>query len=70
MRFKVLQSFSDIAFNEQAITQWMRETLECPAQYDFTVFNGTKGKLNRTVDLVVWFKIKADAEAFKDRWSR
>lgn len=68
MPHKKVRTFSDIEFNEEVITNWCRDHLEKPVQYDFTVFNGSKGKLNRSVELIVWFQSKADAQRFAQAW--
>jgi len=61
-------SFMDFQFNEEAICQWARENLEHPMQYDFVVFNGSKGRLNQSITLKVWFQTKHDADTFEKRW--
>lgn len=68
MPYKLVQVFSDMEFNEELITKWAREHLQSPMQYDIAVFNGTKGKLNRTVEFTAWFKSKVDAERFRVAW--
>lgn len=66
--FKKVISFSDMRFNEDTICKWAREHLTHHMQYDFVVFNGSKGKLNRTIELTAWFQTKADAEMFELAW--
>jgi len=68
LHFKMTRVFSDLEFNEDLITKWSREHLSSPMQYDFTIFNGDKGKLNRTIELTVWFQTKTDADRFRKQW--
>lgn len=67
--FKKVMTFSDMKFNEETICKWAREHLENHMQYDFTVFNGTKGKLNRSIEFTAWFQTKTDADRFENGWS-
>lgn len=68
MLFKKVLSFTDMEFNEDIITKWAREHLEGHMQYDFIVFNGSKGKLNRNIEFTAWFLTKTDAERFERAW--
>lgn len=68
LQFKQTRTFSDMEFNEELILKWCRETLVNHMQYDFTVFNGDKGKLNRKIEFVAWFQTKTDAERFRQQW--
>ena len=66
--FKKVITFSDMNFNEDIICKWAREHLVNHMQYDIVVFNGSKGKLNRSVELTAWFMTKSDAEMFERAW--
>lgn len=66
--YKMVQSFSDMNFNEEIIAKWAREHLDGHMQYDFVKFNGSKGKLNRDIEFTAWFGTKADAERFRIAW--
>lgn len=68
--WKKVQNFSDMQFNEDAITDWAREALDHHMQYNIVVFNGSKGKLNRTVEFTAWFQTKDDAERFQEKWMK
>ena len=68
--WKKVQSYTDMEFNEELIAKWAREHLEGHMQYDFTVFNGSKGKLNRDVEFTAWFQTKIDAEKFQKQWMK
>lgn len=68
LHFKQNRIFKDMEFHEELILKWCRETLLSHMQYDYTVFNGSKGKLNRTIDFVAWFQTKTDAERFRQQW--
>jgi hypothetical protein len=68
--FKKVQTYSDMEFNEELITKWAREQLENHMQYDIVVFNGTKGKLNRSIEFTAWFQTKIDAERFQKKWMK
>lgn len=68
--FKKVQTYSDMEFNEELIAKWAREHLTAHMQYDYTVFNGDKGKLNRTVEYTAWFQNKTDAERFQKQWMK
>lgn len=67
--YKVVISFTDMEFNEAYVVQWCKDNLLKAAQYDFTKFNGSKGKLNRSIELTVWFQSKKDAKMFEEAWS-
>jgi hypothetical protein len=60
--------FSDMDFKEDNIVAWAKQSLAHLMQYDFVKFNGTKGKLNRSIELTAWFQTKGDAEAFEKEW--
>lgn len=66
--FKKITTFSDMQFNEDVISKWAREHLDGHMQYDFILFNGTKGRLNRNVEYTAWFQTKIDAERFQKAW--
>lgn len=68
--FKKVQVYTDMEFNEELIAKWAREHLEGHMQYDFIVFNGTKGKLNKSVEYTAWFQTKIDAERFQKAWMK
>ena len=68
LHFKQVVSFSDMDFNEDVILKWCRECLSGHMQYDYVVFNGDKGKLNRTIEMTAWFQNKTDADRFRKQW--
>ena len=68
--FKKVQTYGDMEFNEELIAKWAREHLEGHMQYDFIVFNGNKGKLNRSIEFTAWFQTKIDAERFQKAWMK
>jgi hypothetical protein len=59
---------SDIDFREQALVDWANGLLRHHMQYDFVVFNGSKGRLNRQIQLTVWFHTSGDALLFDRDW--
>jgi hypothetical protein len=67
---KKIETFSDMEFKEDQIVDWLKENIDHRVQYDYTVFNGSKGKLNRTIEFTVWFQTKQDAEKFSEVWKK
>jgi len=66
--YKKVLTFSDMEFNEDRLCEWARESINHHMQYDYVAFNGSKGKLNREIELTVWFQTRADAALFIKDW--
>jgi len=56
-------------FNELNLVEWLRSSCQRDCQYDITVFNGDKGKLNRDVEIRAWFGSFQDAQTFRTHWA-